>query len=203
MTRKTKKQTGGSTLFSQTWGLFGTNRSKMPALNSPNYLIDLMLYNGTDDETLTALENYNGPIYPFKSTSHKGESLLYMAHKRKKNKVVRHLLLRNCSPMTAKCYWDAINFIKDYPRYDELWKEINMVKQIDVLDPEIYKRVYSYNKATGVFSELKDKTLLIPFLSQNGKPGLILPNTMANYNRTNYTATLLLGGKRSHTRKRG
>lgn len=203
MTKKTRRQKGGATLFNQTWGLFGTNRSKMPTPNSPNYLIDLMLYNGTDDETLSALQTYTGSFDPFKPTSHKDESLLYMAHKRKKVKVVKYLLLRNCNPMTVKCYWNAINFIKDYPRYDELWREINNTSQgIDVLDPDVYNNIYSYDKKTKVYSESIDKSSLNRYLSNGGKPGLILPYTARRGSDLNFTPLLLMqGGKRTHTRK--
>lgn len=198
MAKKTRRQKGGG-LFSS---LFHPRFGLPTDVNDPNYLIDLMLYRGNDSsrpdtETLRELEKYSGVYDPFEPTSHKGETLLDMAHKRGKTKVVRHLLLHNCEPMTAKCYWNAINFIKDYPKYDMLWKEINTratANDIVVLDPDLYTGVYSHNKPTGVYSELKDKSSLYPYLAKDGL-GLILPNTMSS--RQN-----MQGGKRKRKQTR-
>ena len=100
--------------------------------------------------------------------------------------------------MTAERYWKAINFIKDYPRYNKLWKEINSkaeANNIVVLDPGLYTGVYSHNKTTDVYSELKDKSPLYTFLARDGQPGLILPNTMSS-------RQTMQGGKRKRTQTR-
>lgn len=207
MAKKTRKQKGGG-FFSRILN----PRSTLPTdVDDPNYLIDLMLYRGTDEETLQKLEEYPRVPNPFRSTSHKGESLLDMAHKREKVKVVRHLLLEYCEPMTAECYWKAINFIKEYRTYTALWEEINSIahsQNINVLDPEIFERVYP-GKKLGKFSELIDKSSLDPFLAKDGEPGLILPTTGASY-RPGQNSTPLLtlgllpmgGGKRTRKRRR-
>ena len=202
MAKKTRRQKGGG-FFSD---IFHPRFQLPKDVNDPNYLIDLMLYRGNDSsrpdiETLHELEQYSGEYDPFEPTSHthkgKGESLLDMAHKRGKIKVVSYLLLRYCELMTAERYWKAINFIKDYPRYDQLWENINSkarANNIAVLDPDLYTGVYSHNKTTGVYSELKDKSPLYTFLARDGQPGLILPNTMSS-------RQTMQGGKRKRTRK--
>ena len=217
MPKKTRKQKGGGFLS----GLFHPRSSLPTDINDPNYLIDLLLYRGTesdtdsaDDKTLIALGQYPNEYNPFKPTSHKGESLLDMAHKRRKIRVVGHLLLRKCMPMTPECYWDAINFIKQYPRYDSLWETINEYAneankarpeslQINVLEPEAFKSVYSYDKKTGVYEELEDKSSLAPYLAKDGQPGLILPTTGASYRPVGFsTAPWFLQNAGKRTRKR-
>jgi len=198
MTKKTRRQKGGALFF----GLFKRSRKELPTdINHPNYLIDLMLYNGTDPakadtETLAALQTYTGSFDPFKPTSHKDESLLYMAHKRDKINTVEYLLLRNCNPMTAKCYWDAINFIINTfstKKSDILWDNINNLAvqaNIKTLD----RRMFKDNDLQVVEQHNGDNFIVInpvfkEYLATSNSPGLKL-----------YTRTLI-GGKRSRTRK--